>query len=299
MANQSPHFERLKEAFGRIEKVLSVFPEDYQRQLPVSRMAKVLEKERSAEGPTHLLFSVGSILPFILQEENTGADEKALLDYTSLLLFVYCSYALFDGILDENQGVLLPAALILFRDALFLGKEIGMEISDSLNTVEIYNVSPNSVPVGRVDMRRVSSLDENWHRLQDGFSIAPAIVEHFVASHIGKTHRDWAAFFNEYLIYRQLLDDCNGFVKDYGNGELRSLGIAALMKCFPNREKVHLKNPLTAFRFQLFVLRNLKTLYEGLMNRFYERLARKGMAKQEFLNLLKKLEKFLYVYIIE
>ena len=293
MPDQSPHFERLREAFRRVERVLEVFPDDYLMQLPVAKMARLLDSERSFEGPTHLIFSVGSILPFILQEEKTALDETILLNYTSLLLLIYCNYSLIDGILDKKQEAFLPGALVLFREALLLGKELGIEMSAPLNTVETYNVCPNSVPIGRISMKRVRELDDQWHRLQDGFAIAPVIIDHFVASHIGKTHRDWTYFFNEYLVYTQLLDDSNDFVEDYRNRELRSLGIFALMKCFPDREKVHLKNPLTAFRFQLFVLRKLKILYKGLMDRFFEQLVQRGVTKQKFLDSVKSLEKFL------
>ena len=293
MPDQSPHFERLREAFRRVERVLEVFPDDYLMQLPVAKMARLLDSERSFEGPTHLIFSVGSILPFILQEEKTALDETILLNYTSLLLLIYCNYSLIDGILDKKQEAFLPGALVLFREALLLGKELGIEMSAPLNTVETYNVCPNSIPIGKIIIKRVRELDDQWHRLQDGFAIAPVIIDHFVASHIGKTHRDWTYFFNEYLVYTQLLDDSNDFVEDYRNRELRSLGIFALMKCFPDREKVHLKNPLTAFRFQLFVLRKLKILYKGLMDRFFEQLVQRGVTKQKFLDSVKSLEKFL------
>ena len=293
MPDHSPYFQCLREAFRRVERALEIFPDDYLGQLPVAKMARLLDEDRSAEGPTPLFFSVGSILPFILQEEKTVLDEKALLDYTSMLLLIYCNYSLFDGILDKKQGAFLPASLVVFREALLLGKELGIEMSEPLNTVETYNVCPNSIPIGKIIIKRARGLDEQWHRIQDGFAIAPVIIDHFVASHIGKTRRDWACFFNEYLVYRQLLDDSNDFVEDYRNRELRSLGIFALMKCFPDREKVNLKNPLTAFRFQLYVLRKLKILYEGLMDRFFEQLVQQGMTKQEFLDSVKLLEKLL------
>ena len=278
----------LKTAIEKVEKILSVLPKDILEKLKISKYRTMIlnpdEEIRFKLFNTYCL-----IFQYIAHKENINVDRNVLTDYTTMNILEYLNGIFYDSVYDNKDIIKLPAANILFRHYIRLAEDLNIEIDRARDTFECYFYKPNTVKIGKIDMDTARELDVTWAKTINGFATSVNIVDHYVKYYI--KNEKWSHFFRNYLLYRQLLDDVNDFVQDYKNNEIKSYGLLALVKFFKSKKKINLKNPVTAFFYQLYVLRNYKKIYDEIIMRFEEEVSR-TMQVEEFYRIMDELEEF-------
>lgn len=284
----------LYNSFKKLEDVSSCFTKETLEKIDFFYFKNKIYHEPEKSN-TNLFILFGAIFPFIINEERKNdsgltIDEDVLTDYCTLSLLIFLTYSIFDQIIDDGESQLLPIANIYFRETILLAVKLNIDIVQSHTGLELYNLSPKIIRVGKINLERAINYDKEWFLFSEGFDIAVCIVEDFVTKFIKNSSYDWILFYKNYLIFRQLMDDINDFVEDYQNGELKSMGILALVKKFGHKKTINLKNPITAFRYQLFIYKNIPKLRDELLNKYYKYLKNSNLDVEKVKKTVKKFE---------
>jgi len=259
----------LEQVYSVLTKKLCFFDAHYIETLRIFQTYNNYKQS----GKTSLAINSVFIFTLILEEEHKELDDQILFDFMLLLSCLFYSYGLYDAIHDHKKTEVLSCANVLFKEALLLAAKYGLEISKAVDLMEQYNRDPLKLKIGKIDMQYAATLDHRWYNIKQGFYIAVAVVEQFTGLFIPGAKKNWPVFYENYLVYNQIMDDFSDFADDYSSGSLKSFGIFALLIRFKDKKFVDLDKSIDTLKFQLFIMKNCKELHQKFLERFYEYIA--------------------------
>ncbi len=257
----------INSVIDRIENNTSLFSEDYRKLLDIDRIRKIFCNDYPHK--EHLLRVCLSLPALISNEEEESVDPAVVAKYTDAIFLIYVIYSYYyDKALDDGKTKLLPTVIVLLKMTFEFCIQEGIDFMDSVKVVEAYNTKPLKIKVGKIHKTSLIEKNKNWYDCRLGFQILYVLIDDFVKKHIKNPKKDWRNLYKYYLIDAQIHDDVQDFTDDYKDGELTSFGIFALEKYIKNKKKINLKNPISATRFQYFILRKTESLYLDFVTRF-------------------------------
>lgn len=276
----------LIDIFEDLESLLTNIPADAIEQARIPAMKAALQG--TAENYINNLFvSYCHIYQFILQQEGRSIPEVELQDWIKLNMLEFWQGCSIDKVFDDKNSKLLPLANILNRHYLRLTDKLGVDIDEAKTIFDMYYYNQVTLPVGKISLKDVQERNRQWTRVKEGFQTSIHIMDRFLKTY--DLPEKWLTFWSWGLLYRQMLDDCNDFVDDYRDGELKLFGLMALEMY---GKDINLNNYFSSSLFHLWVLRNYKGVFETLRERFDNAIAAE-MEAAEFHRLSGELEKFI------
>lgn len=279
-------------AFEKINDMVSKVPEEVKAQAKLNYFKRLITGDNKEEAKHCLFIAYCYIFQFILREEGRGVPKVELEEWVLLMMLEFCQGITYDKVFDDRNRQLLPLANILNRHYTRLTDRLDVDIDEAKEIFDNYYYEQVTLPIGKIEMRKAFEHDRDWQRVLDGFYTSLHIMNTFLERF--NLNKRWGTFFKWLLLHRQINDDVLDLPEDYRKGELKSYGILGLVKKFGKKSRVNLNNPITALRYQLYMLFNYKDVYKALVERFDKELGEDGFNVDEFYLLGERMEEFIF-----
>lgn len=213
--------------------------------------SSVRKKMLKGDGANRLM-----LLPYYFQKslkKQQSIDEKIIVELCAAGLYGWMAYTIYDDFFDnEGSSKLLPLANICLRELVSIYQknfskdekflkffEITMDKIDAANAWETRNCRTKIFGSRLTIPERLPDYG-NMERLADrsiGYALGPAAVLYM---HTGKIEspeiKNLMAFFENYIIARQLNDDAHDWEVDLKKGQL-SPAVVSVLKKYSGRRK--------------------------------------------------------------
>lgn len=249
----------IKNAYAKLQQTV--------KDLPI-KLTKFDQFINDFDKKDNLFLTFAKIFSYMDSKENLKLNKEIISEYQLLSMLIFITYYHYDKVLDDNNSKVLPLGNMLFRIFVKRCYMLKIDIDEAHNITELYNKTPNIIPFGNINMNKANKMNDEFHKVTDGFEVATVLVKDFANKYISNPSIDWESFWRCYLLDRQFSDDRLDYHEDMINDQLKSFGILALSTKFKNKKKVNLKNPIIFISFQKWIANNFELLEETYMTMF-------------------------------